>query len=320
MNELSDISGPPAARAPNPLRTAGPFLLAYGILLGIAFLAAEAPGVPYNVRELFGRGGALALAGFPIAVAILFGPPAWIARWAMDGGWSRAGSAVGLVAAHALAVWAVLRAGVPLESIHDVVGSPILRWPGDLETALRFVALFTTISALYVCGAILAEATAWVAPPPDRRAPLRWLAAAAPVLIVGHLVVVTFAATDNLTELMAGNGTMGSSLYLGMAVLVIAAATTALAGIARRRARVGIGILLLVVGLPLGWAAMQGGTAHEIEKYGRTFSALQFVLSPDRDHYAPTSELFARFALAYAAMIVMGGVAQAPFLGGRRKG
>jgi hypothetical protein len=285
----------------------------------VAFLTAGSPGVPYNVRELFGRGGLLAVFGFPIAAAVMLAPPILIARWTAQDGWRRAVGALAWVLGHGVAVWTVLRAAVPLESIHDVVGSPILQWPGDLETMVRFLALFSTISSLYVSGALLAATLAGHDADRDRRALLRWLAAAAPLLLIGHLVVVAGAATDNLTELMAGGGSVWSSVWLGMMVIGFAAATTALAGMLRRRVRGRTAVMLLWGGLILGWMAMALGTAPAITKYGKTFSAMQFLLSPDRLHYAAPAALVARYVVAYVLLVVAGAVAQAPFAGSRHR-
>ena len=296
--------------------------LAYVALFALALLAAGLPGVPYNVRELFGQGGLVAILSFPIAAIAVFAPPILIGRWAAEGGWRRAWATLAWVGVHAGVTWTVLSAGIPLESIHDVVGAPVLGWPGGTETMARFVILFATVSALYVLGANFAATTTRPEAALSRAVPARTGAALLPLLLVGHLVVVAGAATDNLTELMAGGGTLWSSLCIGAALIGVAIGTTALAASIRRRVRARTAALLFVGGLILGWMAMQMGTAHAVTKYGQTFSAMQFLLSADREHYAGMAELLMRYVVAYAMVVLAGAIAQAPFVGlwGRRPG
>ncbi|HEU4334062.1 MAG TPA: hypothetical protein VFT32_06155, partial [Candidatus Eisenbacteria bacterium] len=81
----------------------------------------------------------------------------------------------------------------------------------------------------------------------------------------------------------------------------------------------GVATLFLVGGLILGGFGMAFGTERQISKYRRTFSASQFLLSADRDHYAGTRELIVRFTLAYGLLVAAGAIAQAPFAGSRRR-
>ena len=66
----------------------------------------------------------------------------------------------------------------------------------------------------------------------------------------------------------------------------------------RRRVSVGVAMLFVAGGLILGGFGMAFGTERQISKYRRTFSAPQFLLSADRDHYAGTSELIVGAGLA----------------------
>ena len=67
---------------------------------------------------------------------------------------------------------------------------------------------------------------------------------------------------------------------------------------ARRRA-----LALLVLPL-LGWGLLQAGTEPMLIKYGKAFSALQFLLSEDREHYVRGAALFARFVLAHGLLLL----------------
>ncbi|HEX7078780.1 MAG TPA: VanZ family protein [Candidatus Eisenbacteria bacterium] len=285
----------------------------YAALVSISAVAALSPGVPYNVRELFGRGGtALAVAGFPLVLFAAFAPPLLAARWAAHDGWRRAAYLPALALAHALAAWVAVRAVVPMEAIHDVVGSPVLEWPLELEMIGRFVALFGAVSMLLTGGALLAGFLAGARRRHYGRAFLRWAVTAVPALAVAHWVVVTRAATDNLTELMAGGGGLGASVMLGAWLLAVATGGSALAALPGRGTRRVVAAALAAATLPVGWIALTLGTAGVIEKYDRTFSAMQFLLSPDRAHYVSGAALIARYAVAHAGLLVVIALTQAP--------
>jgi VanZ family protein len=307
-------------RRPLAARTESAILagVACAVFLAIGLLAARAPGVPYNVREPFARGGGLAILGVPVAAFLVLAPPMLLARWSAAGGWRRTALLPLGAAAHALLVWIAVRTGAPLESIHDVVGSPILGWPGDLEIMSRFLVLFLATSFAWTGGILLAGAGAATGrgreeeTTANRRGLLRWTAAALPVFLLAHFVVVRLAATDNLTELMAGGGTIASSLCLGVAILASGAAAGAVALAIRGRMTPWRAAAIAGGALGVGWVFVELGTVHALEKYGRTFSALQFLLSPDREHYAGPEAILVRVVVAFAGFAVAGGLAQAP--------
>ena len=56
--------------------------------------------------------------------------------------------------------------------------------------------------------------------------------------------------------------------------------------------RMGLGALLLALGL-----------AGEIDKYGQQFSALQFLLSPDRAHYAGPWDIAVRYSVLHVLVL-----------------
>ena len=273
-----------APRRPSPARAWTALGLALLLSLGIGGL----PGLPYNLRELFGGYGGLA------APAILFGlfalpaSAAWLAQAADP---ARPGAPwVGAqlpLAALLLALWLLLWA--PTESLHDVVGYPTLGLGAGLEVGVRlFVLLLGPLWALS-----LGLCSAW----PDRRA---WQLAlhGVWVLPLWHGVVVLGANTDNLVELMAGGGSLTASLCgMGYAALLGVSAGWLWGGAGWRR-------LAALLPLPLlGWALAQAGTESLLIKYGQAFSALQFLLSEDRAHYARGAALWLRFALAHGLLL-----------------
>ena len=262
------------------------------------------PGVPYNVRELL-RPDVPVLSAALLAVAI--GTMAMLPRWLRL-------VASGIGAARALIGWPLLLLGVaasaasiiwgavPDEAVYDVVGSPVLDWWGPSEVLLRLTALLAGVLWLPLGGAI------WLWPRANGGATIAglfsvWLLWSLALLPSVHLVVVEFAATDNLTELMAGGGSVGASLALGAYLALIGSAG---AGVARAR-RTSSGVAWTVAALAassvIGWWLVQLGTASSLVKYGSTFSALQFLLSADRDHYVVGIELLARFVAFHLLLV-----------------
>jgi hypothetical protein len=273
------------------------------------FVAANLPGMPYNVRELVGSGarGALTASGLaavlwwllvsPLLMMDLWGSRPERVLWLVPG--------LPLLALPpALVMWAT----VPQESLDDIVGSPVLGWGASLEFVLRYMALHASV-ALAAIGAV------WLVVrlgSPSRLEFLpRWFVVVMLWAWPLHAVVVDLAATDNLTELMRGGGGMAASviLFCGVFALHVAAsaAAFALAGAGRR----GHLVIVAVLAWPMGVLCLWLGSEPNVFKYGRVFSAAQFLLSTDRDHYAPAAVLWLRFGflslgLAALALLLQG--------------
>jgi hypothetical protein len=134
------------------------------------------------------------------------------------------------------------------------------------------------------------------------------------LLMLAHWVVVERAATDNLTELMAGGGGIQASISLTAAVLLLGACGSLLSLYAT-----GSGLSFLAT---LTWAALTLllsygllvlGLEMNVLKYGQNFSALQFLLSTDREHLASGGGLAMRYGLACCAGLLVLAFAQWPF-------
>lgn len=270
--------------------------------------------MPYNVRELAASGNpVLRAALLMLALYGTFGTPALLAHWLIRGRWERALLSPLLVLGNGLLVWLSLRAAVPLEAIHDIVGSPILAWPWEWELLGRFLALFLAPCTLFM-GAVIVWS---LGSDPQLRASnvlLRWTAPAVVLLAVSHWVVVSAASTDNLTELMAGGGGPASALALGGWLFSLGLGGAALSWLAtgpRRHAL--LAVLAILLSLPLGYWLFSLGTEQAVHKYDRVFSAIQFLLSTDRRHLAEGSALLFRYALALAGALCLIAITQHPF-------
>ncbi|MDR1708147.1 MAG: VanZ family protein [Candidatus Accumulibacter sp.] len=272
------------------------------------FVVTRLPFAPYNLRELGGSGIGgffstlfLAAAVYWIAAGpfLLFGPDG--ARMRRLPLW---------LPAHALVGWILLRLGAPMESLHDIVGSPVLGWPWEFEMIGRYVALHSALM-LAAAGAVLLVEIRHRA---NGAALLVWFAACLLLAAPLHWVVVVRAATDNLTELIRGGGGLAGCLLLGAGVFAFFVSAAALAALLAGRGGVGVGLVALaIVSAVAATVAFWFGSERAILKYGRVFSAWQFLLSTDRQHYASAVQLWPRYAFAYTAAMMAFGLMQFPW-------
>jgi hypothetical protein len=297
-------------------RRQAPISLAVGALALVVCLQGlvSLPSVPYNVRELFDQGPRVLIAVLLTAALYwCFGQPALLAVWLNGGTWKRCLALPLLVALGGATTFALLRVAVPLESIHDIVGAPLLGWPWEWELLGRFMALFAGPNLLFALGAALAATAAPRVGARRREVWWRWSASVALLLPLVHWVVVAHASTDNLTELMSHGGTWGTSALLGLWLLSIAVPGALLSScVAGGCGGWGAVFSVVAASVPLGYALLWLATEQAIEKYGHVFSALQFLLSPDRDHLATGSALASRYIVAHVALIFLVAVTQHP--------
>ncbi|OGW61674.1 MAG: hypothetical protein A2V83_02145 [Nitrospirae bacterium RBG_16_64_22] len=331
------------------------------VLTFLGWAVIRSPLVPYNVRELVGEDHRV-LSIFLLSGAIYWicGAPILVARYVADrrrGPWVFPAFAF----LHCLGLWILLRTAVPMESIHDIVGSPVLGWPWEWEMIGRFVALFSLVSLALAGGAVAAFAVLGLSQGrgerrleignwkleienrttqrerdcnrrftidnlrssisnlrPYRRALLSWGLGAAIIFLLWYPIVVTWAATDNLTELMAGGGGPAATFFLLLYLLIVSLAGSLIAaGLGGRNRRAGlIAVAWAVFSLPLAYLAVSHGTEGAVVKYGRTFSALQFLLSPDRASLVSGWSLFLRLLAVHTAAVALVVLVQAPLFRG----
>ena len=282
-----------------------------GLLTMLELAATSVPSMPYNIRELIYQGSpilsALILSLFWFWLA---GVPVILAKGLATSRLFRL-LYLPITLSHAAVAAVLIILAVPSESIHDLVGSPILGWPWQIESMARLTALFATVSLLLSGGAWIARAGltgrrytgAWT-----------WVASAMILLMLTHWVVVERAATDNLTELMAGGGGIQASIALTACILLFGACGSVLSLYAT-----GSGLSLLasficvVLTLILCYGLLALGLEANVSKYGQNFSALQFLLSTDRAHLASGAGLAMRYVLAFCTGLLALAFAQWPF-------
>jgi len=269
------------------------FPLTVAVLALLFWGASQAAFVPYNVRETLDPKAPLlsavllALTCYGLAVW-----PVWLARRYVSGCLRWVQLPLGMLVYGSVS-FVLMRIAVPTESLHDVVGSPVLGWPWHWETGLRWVALAAVPGTLIYLAA---------------QSVRRWRGlqlgamhfwAGLPVLVVAYWGVVSQAATDNLTELLAAPPAL-AFVALCAAFYGIALAAALLASPQRSASTA---LLACVASLPLAAVLLHLGLADEIDKYGQQFSALQFLLSRDRAHYASPVALWTRYAVFHLLVI-----------------
>ncbi len=270
--------------------------------------AAHSPQLPYNLRELLQPQSAWRSAVLLALVYYWFAAwPVWLARRRAPGLSRFAQLSFGLALYGAL-VFGLLNAAVPEESLHDMVGFPLLHWPGQWEVGLRWMVLAA------VPGALLYLAAQTVRRWRGKHLGALHYWAALPVLLLGYWVIVAHAATDNLTELMAAPLPLAfAALCAWLYVLFLGAALLASplpAGWQRSR------WLAVALSLPIAAGFLYFGLAERIDKYGQQFAAIQFLLSTDRQHYAPIALCWQRYAIVHGLVLVALALVQMPWFRG----
>jgi glycopeptide antibiotics resistance protein len=258
--------------------------------------AAHAPFVPYNVRELLRQDSAwLSALLLVVACYWLAVWPVWLARRQVSGLARLVQLPLGLMVYGGIA-FLLLDAAVPDESLFDLAGSPVLHWPGQWELGLRWTALAA------IPGALIYLAVQTVRRWRGRRLDALHYWAALPVLGLAYWGVVVQADTDNLVELMATPQPLAfAALCVWLYVIFLAAALLASPATAAQRTMRLIGGL---VSLPFAALFLHLGLTGSIDKYGQQFSAMQFLLSADRQHYASMSVIWLRYSVLHVLVIV----------------
>jgi hypothetical protein len=282
-----------APRAVPPVRWHLPLML--GGMTVLFWGATHAPFMPYNVRELLRHDAAwLSALLFALVCYWLSVWPVWLARRRVSG-LSRLGQVpLGLLVYGGVA-FLLLNAAVPDESLFDVAGSPVLHWPGQWELGLRWVALAA------IPGALLYLAAQTVRRWRGQRLGVLHFWAVVPVLVLAYWGVIVQADTDNLVELLATPQPLAfTALCAWLYILFIAAALLASPAVHRATQLTGV-----LVSLPLAALFLHLGLAGEIDKYGQQFSALQFLLSTNRQHYATLPAIWLRYGALHMLVIAV---------------
>lgn len=201
---------------------------------------------------------------------------------------------------HTLIAWLLVRMVFPSESIHDIVGSPVWGWLPELEMLYRFSGLFLffSVALFYSSSLVLKQRYA------TQVRHLHMLLLLVIAMMITYLVVIHFAATDNLIELFKYQGRSFYSVFIALYFILLLHCGLVLTMLRKLNSKGKvINAVLIICSAPLGYWLLQLGLESVILKYGKAFSAMQFLFSADREHYLPAQELMVRFFIVHYVLI-----------------
>lgn len=251
--------------------------------------------IPYNIRELVGAGqpGQALM----VAAAFFFCFSFW-SLWLQHRQKPGLLKLLLLLFVHSQLFYWMLYLAVPLEVLQDIVGASHWAFFPALEMALRFSAFLLMLQLPLLLNAILDYGYKRLLLP-------LWIVLWPFALLIWHLIVVSYAITDNITELLKEGGVWYGSILLWLWLQSLLLCSHWLSHLLREfnlRIILTRGTLLLTVAY-FSFSLISMALESNIYKYNQNFSALQFLLSPDRNNYVPTQQLAINYYLAVAAFI-----------------
>ena len=288
------------------------------------------PGVPYNVSELFlDQASVSSLVFFALTLLWIGGGSMLTARVLAHARRPYLWLPIVIVGVSLVSKILISR-GVTYESLDDILGTNnmfglvtehniwgswwrglFLRLGVDVvdfaERRVRYCALYSIPLVLIALSLIPHVSSSGRRSRTTRAAWTATACVAALWLCVSGVIVLTWAATDNLTELIADHGPFGipGPVFL-VGVLAILAVNVALALAARKSpARWLVMIVASTIGVVVTWTLLNAGLEQHVNKYSFVFSGVQFLLGPDRQHRLTTTALFVRWAALYAGAVTV---------------
>lgn len=274
------------------------------------------PGIPYNVLQLFRNDGSLIdLACFFTALLLAGGSAIWIAKLHQQQPWPRRGYLAKLHLLSASLVYVMIWYAVSEDSLKDITGTVlsvqalnetqqhdttlavIFKVLGVtnirsllefLEPGLRFFALYGLFQVPFVYFLLKCQASPQTT---TKRITSHKLTESLILIAICYYFTFPAASTDNLTELIASP--LLFCLLLALYALVLALMVRTLLSDSRhKKLKLISGALLLSLA---GWLAALITFTPQLHKYGITFSALEFLLGPDRNTRLTSIELMLRW-------------------------
>jgi hypothetical protein len=312
------------------------FSLVIAVVAQVLFMSL--PNLPYNIVELYNNDGTIIEFTFLfLAVFVVMAGIVWIAINHSTKNISKA--RLPLFCAYlSIATFLLLQLAVTRESIADINGSSNITYQltgprimGDLgyqvvmilgleevknasqliEPYIRFVAL--TGPALYFLTLFLSffyslnsyKNTKFIT---HISYFIKSVCFVLPWLLLCKLISFDFSSTDNLNELIARDGSwgIGGGGYLYALLLIITLTVTySVYSVNKKRiASVFLATLALILSLPVSWLLLKNGLVDSFQKYGYTFSGVDFLLGPSRSVLLPESELMLRWGGVYVVSVV----------------
>ena len=289
------------------------FILGLAAATAAIVLALKAilglPGIPYNVSELFLDGGsAWRLTLFAVALLWVGAGPLLAARWLRRSHWPFLVLPVAMIAV-AMVSRTLLKYSVTYESLDDILGTNVLYsritdehiwgefwrrtvlsahaadFVSYVERRVRFIALYSPLAVCLTLASLTTQS--------DDHQPRFGLTQIAPLVVaatawvwLSFTIVFTWAATDNLTELVSDAGPfgLGGRFCLLLLVMLISATVAGLLSAGTGWRRWSMAMAFAVAAIPVGWLLLGLGLEQHVQKYGLVFSGTQFLLGADRQH------------------------------------
>lgn len=268
----------------------------------------QVPGVPYNMSSLLLDTGVWTLMLFAASLLWLGAGPLLLGGWMARTRYPYLVLPVGLIVL-AMISRTLLKYSVTYESLDDVLGSNVLS--GDLvvwlERRVRYLALYSPLAIALTLGFLATRPGYQRIVHRDR---LRWLTVGLIAIVwlwLSKLIVVDWAGTDNLTELIAVRTPVDTTgvpfLFLTIALLAVNAVT--LFAASRGYVSLVLAGVLTTGAIPVGWALLGIGLESNVHKYGQVFPAVQFLLGPDRQQSLSDVALSTRWAVSYVCAVAV---------------
>lgn len=197
----------------------------------------------YNLAEMFRTDKILP----EVSLAFLFVWAPLTVRWAaalLTQG--KRLEAIALAPASLFAAWGLLRRSATVESIHDILGSPVWRLPFDAEYILRFAALYTCLLWLPLLFVVMAR---------SRKGVVACMVFSCAYVLACPMLIRGYSHADNVRELFLPGG---EYWFAGLCLLTYWAGAL----LANRGRWLFAGVALCVVTWPLLCASIDISAVH----------------------------------------------------------
>lgn len=301
-----------------------------GLTLGLCLLL-QLPGIPYNLKKIFGSQILWGASIFSLALLWLGSGPWLITRHLLHlEAQQRHGMLHALMRLPfyllglALVSFLLVDMATPAVMLNKIIGAPDLyrrivednlwgsewqshlrSWPAGwvnlTERVVRYCALYTAFMIPLTLAALSISNIA-----KDRRVArvLTYLLWLFPLWWLTKYVVLDWAITDNLTELITPHGVPLLACIVSIAALHAAwLACIKVESIHLQSRRLIKPILLTAMLLPASWWLLQQSIESVIINNGRVFSGLQFLLGENRTAWLSEPALFARWCALYIGAV-----------------
>ena len=265
-------------------------------IASIGFFIIHLPGVPYNVRELFGS------RNLPVSLVIF----AVFLIWTTGGACFFSGFFVNrptcwliqpiFFLAIAIPSWLFLRYSVSAESLHDILGAPVLGWPSDWELFFRYLMLIAPFVSYVLFWKICLEA---IKGKGVKSAGLHFMTGAgwlAFICAMNKLAVVDWGSTDNLRELITVHAGAMSYFYLYGVLGILTFNGVFTSVFEMTLVKWLVSFILTAVLAVVSWQLLCTGLTPE---------AVRFLLSPERTSKVIPVGLMIRWLILYFGIVFM---------------